>query len=62
MIEIIYSKLVATIIGFLLFGKEMFDMAIGEDMMDAGMVDIEVGAAEIAMGNPLGGAEIMALG
>lgn len=40
----------------------MFDMAYGDDMIDAGVVDMEVGAAEMAMGDPVGGAEIMALG
>lgn len=37
-------------------------MAYGDDMIDAGVVDMEVGAAEMAMGDPVGGAEIMALG
>lgn len=37
-------------------------MALGDDMIDAGVFDMEVGAAEMVLGDPVGGAEMMALG
>lgn len=38
------------------------DMAMGADMEVMGGMDMEIGAMDMAMGDPIGGMEMMAVG